>query len=143
VVAQAAAIHPDQIRADRRRRWGSAVSASGRKFTGAFDLGYQFNRASEIRLGHELRFLQCCSRLAVLYFPTPVIALPTPPFPTDPAVPRLWPIPELAKPSLARTSWLPINTFLIQPKYLYQLWKLPAYLGKGLYVLGEGEIARV
>jgi hypothetical protein len=26
---------------------------------------------------------------------------------------------------------------------MYQLWKLPAYLGKGLYVLGEGEIARV
>jgi hypothetical protein len=33
---------------------------------------------------------------------------------------------------LAGTSWLPINTFLIQPEYMYQLRKLPAYL----YVLG-------
>ena len=29
-----------------------------RRVSGAFDLGYQFNRASEIRLGYETGFLQ-------------------------------------------------------------------------------------
>ena len=32
---------------------------------------------------------------------------------------------------------------LIQPGYRYQLLKLPPYVGKGLYILGEAEVARV
>jgi NTE family protein len=45
--------------------------------------------------------------------------------------------------AFGRNELLTNQYVLIQPGYMYQLLKLPPYVGKGLYVLGEGEIARV
>ncbi|HZR57912.1 MAG TPA: patatin-like phospholipase family protein [Terriglobales bacterium] len=179
------------------------------RVSSAFDLGYQFNRNSEIRFGYETGFLQLRRQVGNPVFSNPGDRLGDTTISyklnllDDPVVPRhgeyldwhfswfdsylgslnAFPstefngmihrpmrdrgtaflrgsggtdfgFPRAGLPSFTLGSPMRLAAFgqnelltnqyvLIQPGYMYQLLKLSPYLGKGLYVLGEGEIARV